>query len=68
MFIPNPGGGVQALDATNGDLLWEYKRRYERPDRATEPMRSIAIYGDKIFVNTADTPSMSTGRVPPTSM
>ena len=54
MFIPNPGGGVQALDATNGDLLWEYKRRYERADRAVEPMRSIAIYGDKIFVNTAD--------------
>ncbi len=54
MFIPNPGGGVQALDATNGDLLWEYRRRYERADRAVEPMRSIAIYGDKIFVNTAD--------------
>ena len=36
MFIPNPGGGVQALDATNGDLLWEYKRRYERADRAVE--------------------------------
>ena len=44
MFIPNPGGGVQALDATNGDLLWEYRRRYERADRAVEPMRSIAIY------------------------
>src|SRR5262245_60119012 len=54
MFIPNPGGGVQALDATNGDLLWEYKRNYERPDRAVEPMRSIAIYGDRIFVNTSD--------------
>ena len=54
MFIPNPGGGVQALDATNGDLLCEYKREYERRDRAVEPKRSIAIYGDKVFVNTAD--------------
>jgi alcohol dehydrogenase (cytochrome c) len=54
MFIPNPGGGVQALDATNGDLLWEYKRSYAQPARGLEPMRSIAIYGDKIFVNTSD--------------
>src|SRR5438128_1272230 len=25
MFIPVPGGGAQALDAANGDLLWQYK-------------------------------------------
>ena len=24
MFISNPNGGVQALDAANGDLLWDY--------------------------------------------
>src|SRR5690242_21235660 len=24
MYVVNPGAVVQALDATNGDLLWEY--------------------------------------------
>src|SRR4051795_5574082 len=26
MYTIAPGGIVQALDATNGDLIWEYKR------------------------------------------
>src|SRR5215472_14580840 len=26
MYVINPGAVVQALDATNGDLIWEYKR------------------------------------------
>ena len=26
MYVVNPGAIVQALDATTGDLLWEYKR------------------------------------------
>src|SRR5262252_2325259 len=26
MYINVPGGAVQALDATNGDLIWEYQR------------------------------------------
>src|SRR5437016_1368921 len=26
MYVVNPGAVVQALDATNGDVLWEYKR------------------------------------------
>ena len=25
MFISNPNGGVQALDAATGDLLWDYE-------------------------------------------
>jgi alcohol dehydrogenase (cytochrome c) len=55
MFLPVPGGGAQALDATNGDLLWDY-----RPSPAgggpprTTPMRNLAIYGDRIYTATAD--------------
>src|SRR5712691_6933570 len=26
MYVINPGAVVQALNATNGDVLWEYKR------------------------------------------
>ena len=75
MYIPNPGGGVQAVDAVNGDLLWDF-RPPAAPARAggaargggggavaggggaaagggggggNSPLRSIAIYGDKIY-------------------
>src|SRR5262245_39890073 len=27
MFIPNPGDDILAVDATTGDLIWEYKRK-----------------------------------------
>src|SRR5262249_47532940 len=28
MYVIAPGASVQALDATNGDLIWEYERKY----------------------------------------
>ena len=28
MYVMAPGGSIQALDATNGDLIWEYERDY----------------------------------------
>jgi alcohol dehydrogenase (cytochrome c) len=55
MYVPSPGGGVQALDAANGDLLWEYKHAPRDGGAAqTSPMRNLAIYGDKVYVTTAD--------------
>jgi PQQ-dependent dehydrogenase (methanol/ethanol family) len=55
MYVPSPGGGVQALDAANGDLLWEYKHATRDGGAApTSPMRNLAIYGDKVYVTTAD--------------
>ncbi len=26
MYVVSPGAALQAIDATNGDLIWEYKR------------------------------------------
>ena len=63
MYLPNPRGVIQALDAATGDLIWEY-----RPDAAQTPapaagggaaegrgiQRNIAIFGDKIFATTND--------------
>ncbi len=55
MYVPSPGGGVQALDAANGDLLWEYEAAAAEGGAArTSPMRNLAISGDKIYVATAD--------------
>ena len=64
MFISNPGGGVQALDAASGDLLWDWKVTTASTDRSSpggagpgnlaiaDPMRNLAFYGDKVFTAT----------------
>ena len=30
MYLFAPGATIQAVDATNGDLIWEYARKYPR--------------------------------------
>lgn len=59
MYIAHPGSDhLQALDATTGDLLWDYTR--ELPDDLREyaqlgsRTRSLALYGENIFHLTAD--------------
>ena len=56
MYLPGPLNVVQALDAVTGDLLWEYRKQFERsPDDSFRARtRSIAIYDDKIYLNTND--------------
>ena len=56
MYLANPGNVVQALDAVTGDRLWEYRRDLEAMvESVLAPRsRSIAIYGDKVYLNTAD--------------
>src|SRR5947207_8193775 len=61
MYLPNPGGVIQALDGATGDLIWEY-----RPDDSQRPgqrggdvdlrgiQRNLAIFGDRIFGTTND--------------
>lgn len=55
MFVYS-GAVVQALDATNGELLWQYVRTL--PDELNNGrgarMKTLAIYGDKVFAPTAD--------------
>ena len=47
---------VQALDAVTGDPIWEYRKTFEgSPDDSFRARtRSIAIYDDKIYLNTND--------------
>lgn len=47
MYLANPGDVIQALDATTGDLIWEYRR--EPVTSGKTRIRNIAIYDDKIF-------------------
>src|SRR5262245_51614646 len=59
MYLPNPRGVIQALDAATGDLIWEYR---PAADAAAAPaggegrgiQRNIAIFGDRIFGTTND--------------
>ena len=59
MYIAHPNGDhIQALDATTGDLLWNYER--DLPDDLREyarlggRTRHLAIYGEYIYHLTAD--------------
>ena len=53
MYLPHAQGVVQALDARNGDLIWEYRR--DLPAGMGEAAsRNLAVYDDKIFLTTED--------------
>ena len=60
MYLANPGEIVQAIDAANGEFIWEYRRDAPPPgDSFGGPPpgrahRNIAMYEDKIYLNTAD--------------
>ena len=58
MFLVNSEDIVQALDATSGDLLWEYKRKLPpnigNLTGTAYRYRNISIYDDKIFLATND--------------
>ena len=47
---------MHARDAATGEPIWEYKKDFEGSPNETfrSRMRSIAIYDDKIYVNTSD--------------
>jgi alcohol dehydrogenase (cytochrome c) len=59
MYLTKPmdekgSGGVLALDAVSGELKWEYRRALEAKPALDGRMRSLAIYKDKIYLNTPD--------------
>ena len=58
MYVAAPGDLIQALDATNGDLIWEYQRELpeDLPGFVTlaEISRNLAIYQDMIYHGAAD--------------
>ena len=64
LFLTGAGDRVQALDAAEGTLLWEYRRK-----RATggERVQSVAIWEDQLLVSTSDAAMVAldarTGRV-----
>lgn len=54
MYLIAPGAVVQALDATTGDLLWEYKRKVAANVAAMARPKALAIYQDVILYTAPD--------------
>ena len=59
MYIAHPGSDhLQALDATSGDLIWDYRRDWPADLREYAALgnrtRNVSIYGSHIFHLTAD--------------
>jgi alcohol dehydrogenase (cytochrome c) len=54
MYVINPGAIVQALDATNGDLIWEYKREAPANVASQGRAKALAIYQDLILYTAPD--------------
>jgi len=55
MYVIAPGGIVDALDATNGDLIWEYRRTFKNPSLGgVERTKALAIYDDMVYFTSVD--------------
>jgi alcohol dehydrogenase (cytochrome c) len=57
LYLPNSGNVIQALDATEGTLMWEYRRQFPNGCASCGSgarLRSLAIWEDLILVATAD--------------
>ncbi len=58
MFVANPRGIVQALNAATGELLWEYRRQLptdiERYIRGLGRARMLALYSDMVYYASPD--------------
>src|SRR5262249_41655411 len=58
MYLGNSNDVVQAIDATDGDLIWEYRRQL--PEASAfhamhgQRKRSMALYGDRVYLATWD--------------
>ncbi len=56
VYLANPGNVIQALDGTDGTLLWQYRREFadDFSRGGFSQLRNLAIYGENIFVPTRD--------------
>ena len=55
MYLFAPGASIQAVDATNGDLIWEYTRDYPKEvTPAAARNKNLGIYEDMIYFAAPD--------------
>lgn len=60
MYLAQSNNIVHALDATNGNLIWEYEHPLPKMEggyvkrQLVRARNSIALYGDRVFLTTGD--------------
>jgi alcohol dehydrogenase (cytochrome c) len=54
MYVVAPGAIVEAVDATSGDLLWEYKRKVPANVATAARTKNLAIFQDLILYTAPD--------------
>ncbi|HEX4275356.1 MAG TPA: PQQ-binding-like beta-propeller repeat protein, partial [Bryobacteraceae bacterium] len=54
MYVIAPGAMVEALNAANGDLLWQYKRKVANNVASQARPKALAIYQDVIVYTAPD--------------
>ena len=55
MYITTPLNLVYAIDATNGNVIWQYRRTLPFDLSLMHPTnRGVALYGDKVYMATSD--------------
>ena len=55
MYVMAPGASIQALNATSGDLIWEYRRSYAAGvPTAAARSKNLGIYEDMIYFGAPD--------------
>ena len=54
MFLANPGNVVQAIDAVTGEVIWQYRSPLPEDAVRWGATRTLALYGDKLFLATYD--------------
>ncbi|MEI9815346.1 MAG: PQQ-binding-like beta-propeller repeat protein [Acidobacteriota bacterium] len=54
MYLQAPGAAIQALDATNGDVIWEYQRDIPQGQRSGAKGKTIALGDDMVYWTSPD--------------
>jgi alcohol dehydrogenase (cytochrome c) len=55
MYLIIPGGNVEAVNATTGDVIWEYQRKYKNPQIGpVERTKALAMYKDMLYFTAPD--------------
>jgi alcohol dehydrogenase (cytochrome c) len=54
MYLQAPGAVIQALDATNGELIWQYDRPIPANQKNGAKAKTIAMWEDMIFWTAPD--------------
>jgi len=54
MYLVHPTDRVEAVDATTGNLIWEYQRTVGENAGRQGAVRNLALYGDKVYYSSRD--------------